>query len=140
MQFCFGIIAPRDSNCFYLGGDINKLFENKLLRSFLKPLLTSDRLRIIEQKSIFSKLLTNNVESIVNDLSIDLNNFTNFLDWFDNISENQISLDEKIGLIDKFIKNSPRIRINEEQRDSVKITVNSNLKDDLIQIHQKLEI
>ena len=52
--------------------------------------------------------------------------------WFDNISENQISLDEKIGLIDKFIKNSPRIRINEEHQDSSKVTVNSNLKDDLI--------
>lgn len=82
-------------------------------------------------RSVLRKWIYNKDENFI-DEKLDKAEKHSFLDWFDNISENQVSLDEKIGLIDKFIKNSPRIRINEEQRDSVKITVNSNLKDDLI--------
>ena len=67
-----------------------------------------------------------------NDEKLDKTEKHSFLDWFDNISENQISLDDKIGLIKKFIENSPKIRINEERQDSSKTIINSNLKDDLI--------
>ena len=82
-------------------------------------------------RSVLRKWIYNKDENFI-DEKLDKAEKHSFLDWFDNISENQISLDEKIGLIDKFIKNSPRIRINEEHQDSSKITVNSNLKDDLI--------
>ena len=55
-----------------------------------------------------------------------------FLDWFDNINKDELNLDKKISLIDKFIKNSPKIDINKEYETSNHIIVESNIKDDLV--------
>ena len=82
-------------------------------------------------RSVLRKWIYKKDENLI-DEKLDKAEKRSFLDWFDNISEDQISLDKKIGLIDKLIKNSPKIRINLEHQDSGKIIVNSNLKDDLI--------
>ena len=55
-----------------------------------------------------------------------------FLDWFDVINESESNLDYKIDLIDKFIKNSPKINIDEEYKSDVEIIPESKIKDDLI--------
>jgi len=55
-----------------------------------------------------------------------------FLDWFDVINESESNLDYKIDLIDKFIKNSPRINIKKEYEPDLEIIPESKIKDDLI--------
>ena len=55
-----------------------------------------------------------------------------FLDWFDVINENESNLDYKINLIDRFIKNSPKININKEYNNDIEIIPESKIKDDLI--------
>ena len=55
-----------------------------------------------------------------------------FLDWFDVINESESNLDYKIDLIDKFIKNSPKIKIDKEYKPEVEIIPESKVKDDLI--------
>ena len=55
-----------------------------------------------------------------------------FLDWFDVINESESNLDYKIDLIDKFIKNSPKINIKKEYKPDLEIIPKSKIKDDLI--------
>ena len=55
-----------------------------------------------------------------------------FLDWFDVINESESNLDYKIDLIDKFIKNSPKIDIRKEYKPDLEIIPESKIKDDLI--------
>ena len=55
-----------------------------------------------------------------------------FLDWFDVINESESNLDYKIDLIDKFIKNSPKINIDKEYKSDIEIIPESKIKDDLI--------
>ncbi len=55
-----------------------------------------------------------------------------FLDWFDVINESESNLDYKIDLIDKFIKNSPKINIDEDYKSDIEIIPESKIKDDLI--------
>ena len=55
-----------------------------------------------------------------------------FLDWFDVINESESNLDYKIDLIDKFIKNSPKINIKKEYNPDLEIIPESKIKDDLI--------
>ena len=55
-----------------------------------------------------------------------------FLDWFDVINESESNLDYKIDLIDKFIKNSPKINIDKEYKSDIEIIPESKIKDNLI--------
>ena len=55
-----------------------------------------------------------------------------FLDWFDVINKSESNLDYKIDLIDKFIKNSPKININNEYKSDIEIIPKSKIKDNLI--------
>ena len=55
-----------------------------------------------------------------------------FLDWFDVINESESNLDYKIDLIDKFIKNSPKINIKKEYKPDLEIIPDSKIKDYLI--------
>ena len=55
-----------------------------------------------------------------------------FLDWFDVINESESNLDYKIDLIDKFIKNSPKINIDKEYKSDIEVITESKIKDDLI--------
>ena len=55
-----------------------------------------------------------------------------FLDWFDVISNDNQSVDEKFNLIDKFIKNLPKIEIKEEYNSKSKIKIESKIGDELI--------
>ena len=55
-----------------------------------------------------------------------------FLDWFDIISDDKPKVDEKFQLIDKFILNSPKIKISEEYDDKFNLKTQQNVKDELI--------
>ena len=55
-----------------------------------------------------------------------------FLDWFDVINESESNLDNKIDLIDNFIKNSPKINLDEEYVNDNDINTKSEIKDDLV--------
>ena len=69
-----------NSNGFYLGG----IFENKLFRFYLGSLLSLPKLKKISNIPLINKFLVKKTEIITNDLSIDLDNFVNFLNWYDN--------------------------------------------------------
>ena len=71
-----------DSNYFYLGSDNHKIYENKFIRFFFNNILRSDKLRILGQNNIISNLFSSKNESIINDLSVKLNQFTLFLSWY----------------------------------------------------------
>jgi hypothetical protein len=51
-----------------------------------------------------------------------------FLDWFDVINDDMPKVDEKFDLIDKFIKNSPKIKINNDYD----VKSDQKIKDELI--------
>ena len=55
-----------------------------------------------------------------------------FLDWFDIISDDKPKVDEKFQLIDKFIKNSPKIKISGEYEVKSNLKTQQNVKDELI--------
>ena len=55
-----------------------------------------------------------------------------FLDWFDVISESESNLEYKIDLIDKFIKNSPKINIDKEFKLNEEIIPESKVSDNLV--------
>ena len=55
-----------------------------------------------------------------------------FLDWFDVINESESNLDYKIDLIDKFIKNSPKINIDKEYKSKEEINPKSKVNENLI--------
>ena len=69
------------------------------------------------------------------ELNIDLKNNKekhSFLDWFDVINGDEENVDEKIDLIDRFIKNSPKIILNEEFKSENKLIVETKMKDELV--------
>lgn len=69
------------------------------------------------------------------ELNIDLKNNKekhSFLDWFDVINDDEENVDEKIDLIDRFIKNSPKIILNEEFKSENKLIVENKMKDELV--------
>ncbi len=55
-----------------------------------------------------------------------------FLDWFDIINDEKPKVDEKFQLIDKFILNSPKIKISEEYEVKSNFKTEQNIKDELI--------
>ena len=55
-----------------------------------------------------------------------------FLDWFDVINDNVPKVDEKFDLIDEFIKNSPKIKINKEYEAKSNFKNEQKIKDELI--------
>jgi hypothetical protein len=75
-----------DSNYFYLGGDANDVFQNKIFRTVFRPFLRSDYMRLFGTNFITRYLvrwLMVDSEPIVNDLSIDISAFPSFLEWYD---------------------------------------------------------
>jgi hypothetical protein len=55
-----------------------------------------------------------------------------FLDWFDIISDDMPKVDEKFDLIDEFIKNSPKIKINNDYDVKSSFKTDQKIKDELI--------
>ena len=55
-----------------------------------------------------------------------------FLDWFDVISDDMPKVDEKFDLIDEFIKNSPKIKINNDFEVKSSFKKDQKIKDELI--------
>ena len=55
-----------------------------------------------------------------------------FLDWFDIISDDMPKVDEKFDLIDEFIKNSPKIKINNDYEVKSSFKTDQKIKDELI--------
>ena len=55
-----------------------------------------------------------------------------FLDWFDVINDDMPKVDEKIYLIDEFIKNSPKIKINNDYDVRSSFKIDQKIKDELI--------
>ena len=55
-----------------------------------------------------------------------------FLDWFDIISNDMPKVDEKFDLIDEFIKNSPKIKINNDYEVRSSFKTDQKIKDELI--------
>ena len=55
-----------------------------------------------------------------------------FLDWFDIISDDMPKVDEKFDLIDEFIKNSPKIKINNDYEVRSSFKTDQKIKDELI--------
>ena len=55
-----------------------------------------------------------------------------FLEWFDILSDDEPKVEKKFDLIDKFIKNSPKIQFSQEQESDSNIIVDKKLKDELI--------
>jgi len=82
--------------------------------------------RSILRKWIFEK----NEYSIDKNLPI-IDKYT-FLDWFDQINESKSSLNSKIDIIDNFIKNSPKISIDQKYIPTSEFKIDTNIKDDLI--------
>ena len=55
-----------------------------------------------------------------------------FLDWFDIINDDMPKVDEKFDLIDEFIKNSPKIKINNDYEVRSSFKTDQKIKDELI--------
>lgn len=55
-----------------------------------------------------------------------------FLDWFDVINNDMPKVDEKFDLIDEFIKNSPKIKINNDYDVKSSFKTDQKIKDELI--------
>ena len=55
-----------------------------------------------------------------------------FLDWFDIISDEPTEVEKKFDLIDKFIKNSPKIEISKDQKSDPNLIIETKIKDELI--------
>ena len=55
-----------------------------------------------------------------------------FLDWFDVINDDMPKVDEKFDLIDEFIKNSPKIKINNDYEVRSSFKTDQKIKDELI--------
>jgi hypothetical protein len=55
-----------------------------------------------------------------------------FLDWFDVINDDMPKVDEKFDLIDEFIKNSPKIKINNDYDVKSSFKTDQKIKDELI--------
>ena len=55
-----------------------------------------------------------------------------FLDWFDIIDEDSPKIEERFDLIDQFIKNSPKIKINKDYESKSDFKSETKIKDELI--------
>ena len=55
-----------------------------------------------------------------------------FLDWFDVINDDMPKVDEKFDLINEFIKNSPKIKINNDYDVKSSFKTDQKIKDELI--------
>ena len=55
-----------------------------------------------------------------------------FLDWFDVINDDIPRVDKKFDLIDKFIKNSPKIKIDNKSEVKSSFKTDQKIKDELI--------
>jgi len=55
-----------------------------------------------------------------------------FLDWFDVINDDIPRVDKKFDLIDEFIKNSPKIKINNKSEVKSSFKTDQKIKDELI--------
>ena len=55
-----------------------------------------------------------------------------FLDWFDVINDDMPKVDEKFDLIDEFIKNPPKIQINNDYEVKSSFKTDQKIKDELI--------
>ena len=55
-----------------------------------------------------------------------------FLDWFDVINDDMPKVDEKFDLIDEFIKNPPKIKINNDYEVKSSFKTDQKIKDELI--------
>jgi len=55
-----------------------------------------------------------------------------FLDWFDVINDDIPKVDEKFDLIDEFIKNPPKIKINNDYEFKSSFKTDQKIKDELI--------
>ena len=71
-------------------------------------------------------------DETIQDNSISLPEKYSFLDWFDVINDVVPKVDEKFELIDKFIKNSPKISINKEFNDKSNLKIDTKAQDELI--------
>ena len=70
---------------------------------------------LTHNRSILRKWIYEKEENKINK-KVDKIEKYSFLDWFDVINESESNLDYKIDLIDKFIKNSPKINIDKEYK------------------------
>ena len=95
---------------------------NKLLSK--TAILTNDR--TILRNWIYEKKRNEIIEKV------DKIEKYSFLDWFDVINESESNLDYKIDLIDKFIKNSPKINIDKEYKSKEEINPKSKVNENLI--------
>ena len=86
---------------------------------------------LTRNRSILRKWIYEKEENKINN-KVDKIEKYSFLDWFDVINESESNLDYKIDLIDKFIKNSPKINIKMEYKPDPEILPESKIKDDLI--------
>ncbi len=66
------------------------------------------------------------------DVEVNKNEKYSFLEWFDIININEPEVDQKLNLIDEFIKNSPKIEIKEEYEVKTKINLDSKIGNELI--------
>tara|TARA_B100000886_G_scaffold148903_1_gene101248 strand:+ start:345 stop:944 length:600 start_codon:yes stop_codon:yes gene_type:complete len=55
-----------------------------------------------------------------------------FLDWFDIISDDSTEVEKKFDLIDKFIKNSPKIEFLQDQKSDPNLIIETKISDELI--------
>ena len=55
-----------------------------------------------------------------------------FLEWFDILSDDEPKVEKKFDLIDKFIKNSPKIEFLEDQKSDPNLIIETKIKDELI--------
>ena len=55
-----------------------------------------------------------------------------FLDWFDIISDDPPEVEKKFDLIEKFIKNSPKVEFLEDQKSDPNLIIETKIKDELI--------
>ena len=86
-------------------------------------LLTSNRV-------ILRDWLFKSIEIVISDNS--KTEKYSFLDWFDIIDDNEQQVEKKFDLIDKFIKNSPKIQFSQEKKSEPEIKIGAKIKDELI--------
>ena len=69
---------------------------------------------------------------IIEDLPDDSKEKYSFLDWFDIIDEDSPKIEERFSLVDQFIKNSPKIKINKDYESKSNFKSETKIKDELI--------
>ena len=74
-----------DSNYFFIGFNDDSILNNKLFRLYFNKMLRSDLLRLLEKNNIFGRFVKSSKpknETIVNDISLDPENFKKFFLWY----------------------------------------------------------